>query len=408
MLRLKAEESLYDVFGWREGDFRFLDSELPVYEMVPLAIDVTRIVLEGLAAVDEWLRIREAIPSPRAIPVRVDDFAERELGAGAAWCGAGQTISARSRSSAWIPIRASSHVCRLLFSRLQERALKVVHPRAGRAPAPGGPDGAVDAATLLRRRAAPAAEGWEAAAPFSRRARASIPTTTRSGQRRTRARRGSRRRSESGRRARRRAGSGAARWKTLTRLPLSPPEGFLLTRVDGKYDVASMQKISPMSSLEGLLVFPSCWRPVTSSCGPGGRRAPKRSTGLSGQPGRGRETCGLPRSAKRSGQPRSFAGIGDTDPRPHAPARRAGGLALAQPQLAAPERRAVEPAVDAERLAQACRAAARCRPAALRDRGRAQLAHPLPPLPPALRRAAAPPRRVLARPVTALRQQCMP
>jgi hypothetical protein len=39
------------------------------------------------------------------------------------------------------------------------------------------------------------------------------------------------------------------------KLPLSPQEGFLLTRVDGHYDIQSIQKISPMTALEALLVF---------------------------------------------------------------------------------------------------------------------------------------------------------
>ena len=41
----------------------------------------------------------------------------------------------------------------------------------------------------------------------------------------------------------------------VTGVRLSPKAGFLLSRIDGAYDVASILKISPMGPLEGLLVF---------------------------------------------------------------------------------------------------------------------------------------------------------
>src|SRR3954449_13136583 len=56
MLRLKVEESIYDIFSWVEGDFRFLDDVLPESAMVPMKLDVTAIVMEGVQRVDEWRR----------------------------------------------------------------------------------------------------------------------------------------------------------------------------------------------------------------------------------------------------------------------------------------------------------------------------------------------------------------
>ncbi len=54
MLRLKAEESIYSLFDWPEGEFRFHDDELPAYPMVPIALDVTGLVLEAMRRQDEW------------------------------------------------------------------------------------------------------------------------------------------------------------------------------------------------------------------------------------------------------------------------------------------------------------------------------------------------------------------
>ncbi len=41
----------------------------------------------------------------------------------------------------------------------------------------------------------------------------------------------------------------------LTKLKISTQEGFVLTRVDGSYDVKSILKISPMPKLEALMFF---------------------------------------------------------------------------------------------------------------------------------------------------------
>src|SRR5215472_15627095 len=48
LLRRKAEESIYDVFLWEDGSFEFIDGEQPDLKMVPLSLDLTGIILEGL------------------------------------------------------------------------------------------------------------------------------------------------------------------------------------------------------------------------------------------------------------------------------------------------------------------------------------------------------------------------
>src|SRR6266581_6731032 len=68
LMRLKAEEEIYDIFLWREGDFHFIDDELPTMEMIPLQVDVTGLIMEGTRRVDEWQRIRLIIPNDTLIP----------------------------------------------------------------------------------------------------------------------------------------------------------------------------------------------------------------------------------------------------------------------------------------------------------------------------------------------------
>jgi hypothetical protein len=45
------------------------------------------------------------------------------------------------------------------------------------------------------------------------------------------------------------------RLEDLASLGITPQEGFILTRVNGTYDIQTILKISPMPSLDALLVF---------------------------------------------------------------------------------------------------------------------------------------------------------
>lgn len=83
LIRLKASETIYDIFLWTEGAFEFIDGEIPKMPMVPISIDVTGIVMEGLRRYDEWARIRTKIRSLREIPAIVapidaEDLDERD------------------------------------------------------------------------------------------------------------------------------------------------------------------------------------------------------------------------------------------------------------------------------------------------------------------------------------------
>jgi len=72
MLRLKARECLFSLFLWDSGDFYF--EELPEIDetMVPLSLDLMSITMEGVRRRDEWKRIRDHIPSCRIVPARTD------------------------------------------------------------------------------------------------------------------------------------------------------------------------------------------------------------------------------------------------------------------------------------------------------------------------------------------------
>lgn len=62
LLRTISEEIVYDLFTWKEGLFDFRDGMLPKREMPNLNLDITHIVLEGATREDEWSRINKVFP----------------------------------------------------------------------------------------------------------------------------------------------------------------------------------------------------------------------------------------------------------------------------------------------------------------------------------------------------------
>jgi hypothetical protein len=62
-LRIKAEETIYDLFLWDEGTFKFFNDAAAQETHVPIQMDVTSILMEGTRRSDEWARIRNIFPS---------------------------------------------------------------------------------------------------------------------------------------------------------------------------------------------------------------------------------------------------------------------------------------------------------------------------------------------------------
>ncbi len=85
ILQIKTEETIYELFLWEEGDFRFLENILPAKKFQPLGLAIDMLVLEGVRRKDEWLRIRNSNADPQWIPkliraVDVQNIGATELG----------------------------------------------------------------------------------------------------------------------------------------------------------------------------------------------------------------------------------------------------------------------------------------------------------------------------------------
>ena len=77
ILTYKAEETIYDLFLWPEGSFEFTDGDGLAGPQVTISLTVDKITFEGIRRVDEWRRIREVFPSGNVVmkldPAKVPD-----------------------------------------------------------------------------------------------------------------------------------------------------------------------------------------------------------------------------------------------------------------------------------------------------------------------------------------------
>ena len=62
VLKHKAEETIYSLFLWSDGEFEFLDGDLPPAEQVRIKIQVEEVLLEGVRRYDTSRKIRELLP----------------------------------------------------------------------------------------------------------------------------------------------------------------------------------------------------------------------------------------------------------------------------------------------------------------------------------------------------------
>lgn len=259
LLRHKVEESIYDVFSWQEAEFRFLDGDLPSSTLVPLNLDATAIIMEGARRADEWGRIRQFIPSMDAIPVSIGELEPPLEDPGAA-----QILSLVNDDSTVEEICIQTHsseyrVSKVLFDQIRIGRLKVIRPRwkDNRAQEAEAAQDVTAQALVKAARKFLSLQDYQGALRHLRAAR-SLEPDNREIKRAT---------EEAGNKIHQALEEAGVRLEAvpklnlkledMTSLPLSPQEGFILTRIDDRYDIKSILKISPMQQLEGMAVF---WR----------------------------------------------------------------------------------------------------------------------------------------------------
>ena len=274
LMRLKAEEEIYDIFLWNDGDFYFIDDELPQQEMIPLHVDVTGIIMEGTRRVDEWARIREIIPNAALIPVPIGDIdptelEEFELPIVRAIDGK------RSIADIVLESRSSEFTVSSIVNTLaRQGAVRLDNPAAAKreaiieevAPPPPPPrpaefnEGDEITSLLNAAQAALRARDFEKTQRLLRAAQNLDPNHPKV----------------------RAAGKGAdtvilselraqglvetkvpkvaKALEEITQMNFSPNEGFILSRINGQWDIGSLIKISPIRETDAMLIFYRLWK----------------------------------------------------------------------------------------------------------------------------------------------------
>jgi len=270
MLRLKAEEDIYDLFAWEQGHFDFLDDELPPYELVPMSANITGLVMEGMRRIDMTKEMEKLIPSTQYVPVSVAPLLdEDEMDFG--WRGVLEAVDDdRSVEDICLHTHSSEFfVCDVLYKKIKEGKIKIVRPRViapepqvpvAPAEAPAATDssgaGATNAQALISEAMVHLKLGIYESAARHLGAATSLDPHNR----------------ELAMVIKELEGEVMAglehdgvRYEKvpvlettlddLRAMSFSPEEGFILSRINGTSDIASIVKISPLSEVDSLLVF---------------------------------------------------------------------------------------------------------------------------------------------------------
>lgn len=267
LMRTKAEEEIYDLFLWPEGNFHFIDDELPTMEMVPLQVDLTGVIMEGTRRIDEWNRIRHIIPSRSLIPVieqPIDHSEFSEAQKLILQCVNGhrniEQIMSESHTTHYLVATTLAEVVNAGAVRFYNEPVTVAQdvsvPQADPPPAPAEREQGDEVSSLvMRAQSALRAGEFERSLRLLKAAQNLDPDDTNV--------RSSLRGAETVISSElKKAGISLSRvprliksLDELTGLDISPNEGFLISRINGIWDVGSIIKISPMRESEALLIF---------------------------------------------------------------------------------------------------------------------------------------------------------
>jgi len=250
-LRGNAEAHLHDLFLWGDGRFEFDDEHPPRPEPSDLRIDLRPVLEEGRHRRELWRQLRARFPSNEitfrltADPVSITDPALRQIMELAAW---GKTLAAIS-----LEVRRSEYETTLLIAGLCDQGTLAVDKTEVGAPE-GDPVGII--LTLLAGAEMRLGEGR-----FDAALEAYEKVLTLDGLNQA-AKKGLLAVAEARQKAK------AAKKIPLEKVPalrltamalsqqhFDPQEGFVLSRINGSWDIRSLLKVCPMPEEEVLLIF---------------------------------------------------------------------------------------------------------------------------------------------------------
>jgi hypothetical protein len=274
LMRRKAEEEIYDIFLWNEGDFKFVDDELPQMEMIPLQVDVTGLIMEGTRRVDEWNRIHTLIAHEALVPSMLKEVPDEELEDDAQRTVVNAIDGRRSLAELVLESRSSSfNVASTVYHLAREGYVKLADPTIipAAAPAPEAEPAPFDDSTeddeimslITRAQQSLRAREYEKSQRFLKAAENLDP----SHQRVRNAIKGAEAAILSDLRAQGLHDSKVPRvaksLDEITQMNFTPNEGFMLSRINGQWDLGSLIKISPIREPDAMLIFYKLWKDGT-------------------------------------------------------------------------------------------------------------------------------------------------
>lgn len=254
-LRLKAEETVYELFLWNDGTFKYY-SDLPANDKhVQVAIDSTALVMEGLRRSDEWNRIGKVIKGPGTIvalrgappeDISNDPVFSRVLAVLPHPRPVGELV---------LELHAGEFVVyKAVFELLAAAVLEITGQSGGGEVLPG--ERREDAAALLASALRDMNEKrHDSAKQKIQQVLASDPDNAVAALLLLRFKQGG-------------GGEAATAGFTLERIPVlrmsltdladehfTPAENFILMRIDGRKEVGAITKVAPLNTLDALAIF---------------------------------------------------------------------------------------------------------------------------------------------------------
>ena len=248
MLTLKAEETIYDLFHWSEGHFEFKDGERPADSPFPVDLEVTSVIMEGIRRIDEWQRMRDVVPSTettfRALGPPEDPYDHEVL----LLCSEGKTVTQIA-----FALRRTEFDTTVMLFEMHGRNMVAVDRKGTNTDSfdtvlriQRGLDAAK--AALDRSEFDAALQSYEGVLrldPLNQYAKKGLVISI-----------DGRGRSRSLRLVpRNKVPRLLLSLAQLTKEKFDPREGFVLSRINGEWDVQSILKICPMPEDEAMLIF---------------------------------------------------------------------------------------------------------------------------------------------------------
>jgi hypothetical protein len=67
ILRIRTLDVIYDLFLWEEAHFEFFDYDPLPKDLIRIEVEPTAVIMDGIYRIDEWARYRTMIPSDRVV-----------------------------------------------------------------------------------------------------------------------------------------------------------------------------------------------------------------------------------------------------------------------------------------------------------------------------------------------------